>query len=190
MTSFKHCALVATLGATVALQSAQAGLITLNSGGTPQPANSGQAVIESWIAGLVTSYNTANNPDLPAPGNEVFRVNPTGTSPSSPPSGYSSYPTFGANTLSITIPTGGFDYIGLHWGGRGGGVYQAFYIGNIGGAPASSYTFKAPGQNGLSWYDTFHKVEQHKVPDFGSTAALMGLAMLGLMRFRSVLKTA
>lgn len=188
MTSFKKCALVAALGATVALQSAQAGLITLNSGGTPQPANSGQGTIESWIKKLVEDYNTANNPDLPPPGSEVFRVNKSGESPSTPPSAYSTYPTFGADKLSITIPTGDFDYIGLHWGGKGGGVYQAFYIGNIGGAPASSYTFNAPDKNGLSWYDTFHKVE--KVPDFGTSFALMGLAMLGLMRFRSVLKTA
>lgn len=189
MTYSKHFALAAALGAVVALQSAQATLITLNSGGSPQPANSGQGTIEAWIAGLVTTYNAANNPDLPAPGSEVFRVNQSGSSPSSPPSGYSSYPTFGADKLSITIPSGDFDYIGLHWGGKGGGVYQAFYIGNIGGAAPSTYTFNAPDKNGLSWYDTFHTV-QHKVPDFGSTAALMGLAMLGLMRFRAVLKTA
>ena len=190
-----HQLLQATLvtGAALALavQPLQASLITLNSGGTPQPANSGKGTIEEWIKGLVITYNDANPNDLPLPGEEVFRVTPAGESPSTPPSAYSTYPTYGAGTLTITIPTGDFDYIGLHWGGKGGGTYQAFYIGDIGGAPASEYTFTAPGKNGLSWYDTLHaNGDNIPVGDVGSTVTMLGVALMGLTQFRRVAKAA
>ncbi len=163
--------------------SAAASPITLNSGGTPQPANGGTGTIEAWISGLVTTYNTANNPDLPVPGAEVFRVNTSDPAPS----GYADYPTFSANRLSITIPTDDFDYVALHWGGPGGGVYQAIYIGDIGGVTAASLTFNAPSRNGLSWYDVFRLTPPTtpppptvKVPEGGSTFLLLSAASIGL----------
>ncbi len=156
---------------------AYASQITLNSGGTPQPGDSGKATIEAWISGLVTTYNGANNPDLPAPGSEVFRVNTDDPAPS----GYPTYPTFPADTLAITIPTGDFDYVGLHWGGPHGGVYQAFYIGSIGGVPPATITFDAPSKNGLSWYDVFDPTKPPgTVPDGGSACMLLGAGLVGL----------
>ncbi len=183
-----HQLLQATLvtGAALALavQPLQASLITL---GDDMPVNGGKVTIEEWIRGLVIVYNDANPNDLPLPGEEVFRVDQF----ESPPDAYATYPNFGLDTLIITIPTGDFNYIGIHWGGQNGGTYQAFYIGDIGGAPASEYTFTAPGLNGLSWYDTFHPNGDYiPVGDVGSTVTMLGVALMGLTQFRRVAKAA
>ena len=130
-----------------------------------QPGNSGQGTIEAWLSTLVTGYNAANNPDLPAPGLELFRQNSGAASPGLP----SGFPTFGNDTLSIAIP-GGYEYIGLHWGGQGGGTYEAFYVGG------TANVFNAPGKNGLSWYDGFLRTPGTSVPDSGSTLALLAVA--------------
>ncbi len=115
MNKLKQAALVTGAALALAVQPAQASLITLNSGGTPKPANSGKDTIEEWIKGLVETYNDANPNDLPLPGEEVFRVTSKDTAPNG-------YPDFGESSLKITIPTGGYDYIGLHWGGKHGGT--------------------------------------------------------------------
>ena len=143
-----------------------------------QPGNSGESTINSWIGTTVTNYNTAHDPDLPAPGTQVFRVNSEGEADATPPPAYSSYPTFG-DVSSILLPVGDFTYVALHWGGPGGGQYQIFYIGDSEG----SYTFTSPdGAKGLSWYSFFGS--RNGVPDSGSTLILLGVALLGLMGFR------
>ncbi len=158
--------------------SAQAIPITLNSGGSPQPGNSGKGTIETWIAGLVATYNAANNPDLPAPGSELFRVNQGDAPPVS-------FPSFGSDVLSITMPTGVYDYIAFHWGGPGGGVYQAFYIGDYG--TDLSYTFNAPSQHGLSWYDGFLlSPPRSNVPDSGATVVLLSGTLFVLVSLRRI----
>lgn len=166
---------VAMLAVGLSLAQANASIITINSGVAPQPANGGQTTIEAWLGAGVTAYNSANNPDLPAPGLQQFRVN-QGNVPAN-----SAYPQFGNNTLSITIPTGGYNYIALHWGGRGGGTYQSYYIGTIGGAVPSTVTFNAPGNNGLSWYGTFSKVESTPVVPEPSTYIAGSLLLIPIL---------
>jgi hypothetical protein len=144
-----------------------------------QPGDNGKGTIETWIASLVSTYDKLPSPDLPAPGSELFRVNQTGGNTGTVPSS-GGYPTsIGSGVLSITIPTGGYDYIAMHWGGPGGGKIQAFYVGDIGGAVPSTITFKAPSKYGLSWYDAFDKVTT-TVPDGGGTLVLLGTALSGL----------
>lgn len=174
--------LPAVIAFLLASLSSYAGPIALNIGGSPQPANSGQGTIEAWMLGLVTTYNAAPSPDLPAPGVEAFRVNKGDI----PPLGF---PSFGNDALSISIPTGVYQYVALHWGGQGGGVYQAYYIGDFG--TDTSYTFNAPGQNGLSWYDGFLLIENPppgpKVPDSGASLSLLGIALAALLPLRRFL---
>lgn len=137
--------------------------IQLNPGNTPEPSSSGEPFVNTWISGLVTSYNTANSTSLPAPGSQIFRVN---TSQSAP----SGFPVFGNDTTSITIPTGSYDYIAFHWGGPSNN-YQAFYIGDYGAA--TEFTFTAPGRQGLSWYGLFSPSTTTAVPDGGSSLVLL-----------------
>jgi len=167
---------LAALAVGLSLAQANASIITINSGNAPAPNNGGKATIEAWLGAGVTAYNAANNPDLPTPGLEQFRVN-TGDVPAN-----SAYPQFGNDTLSITIPTGGYNYIALHWGGQGGGVYQSFYIGTIGGAVPSTVTFTSPNdKNGLSWYDTFSKVQSTTVVPEPSTYIAGGLLLIPIL---------
>jgi PEP-CTERM motif len=157
--------------ATVILLSlcASATPITLNAGVSPQPANAGDGTIQAWLIQVINHYNTAHGTHLPtapvAPHPDV-KVNPGAT----PPVGY---PSFGANTLSITLPANLNEYLVLHWGGRGGGVYQAFDLTTI---PETSDTFLAPGRNGLSFYSFYGTVAP--VPEPG-TLALLGSGLLG-----------
>jgi hypothetical protein len=157
--------------------------IDLNPTGS-SPANSGTGTVQTWLDGLISSYNGANNPDLPYPvGNEAFRVN---QGDATAPTGY---PTFGANILSITLPGGSYNYVVLHWGGSGGGVYQAYFV----GADTGSDTFNAPSHNGLSWYDTFTPVTAVPEPTtMIAGAGALGLALLGIGRGRrsSVIRVA
>ncbi len=139
--------------------------ILLNPSGS-SPANSGTGTIETWLDGLISTYNGANNPDLPYPvGNEAFRVN---QGDATAPTGY---PTFGANALRITLPVGSYNYVVLHWGGSGGHVCQAYYV----GADTGSDTFNAPAKKGLSWYDTFTPVSPVPEP---TTMIVGGLLLL------------
>jgi hypothetical protein len=149
----------------------QAILIDLTKFVTP-PRNDGEATIENWVGQLVTAYDTANNPDLPVPGLEDFRVG------NDAPVGW---PSIKSGVKDITLPTGQYDYVVLHWGG-GADVLQAFYIGSIGGAPEPTYEFKSPNGKGLSWYDAFHQEPQKdpQIPDGGNSMILLGLTFLGL----------
>ncbi len=141
--------------------------IQLNPGNTPEPFSSGDSFVETWMSNLVTAYNTANSTSLPAPGSQIFRVN---TSQSAP----TGFPVFGNGTTSITIPTGSYDYIAVHWGGPSNN-YQAFYIGDYGAA--TEFVFNAPGRQGLSWYSLFSPSNPPSnptpVPDSGSSLALL-----------------
>ncbi len=150
------------------------GSIELNN--SPQPGNQGQGTIESWLSGIITTYNGVNEPDLPAPGSQVFRVNKTGGSPDTPPPAYSSFPVFGEDKLSIEVPTSGFNYIVLHWGGQGGGTTEAFYIGD----ETNPLVFGAPGKNGLSSYSLFGTRTTTVVPE-PSTYIAGGLALVPLL---------
>lgn len=158
-------------GLVLSAVSTQASLITINSGVAPQPANQGSGTVATWLAAGVTTYNNTHNPDLPAPGPELVGVNTGNSAPSG-------YPTFVANTLTISIPTGGYDYVVLHWGGQGGGPVQSFYIGAIGGATPSPVVFNSPDRNGLSFYRLYHETTRPpgNAPDGGATAGLLGVA--------------
>src|SRR5258706_14307118 len=69
------------------------------------PSDGGDGTIAAWINLLVNNYNVANNPDLPLP-TLAFKANPNA------PSGF---PNVNGQS-SITIATGSYDYIALHWG--------------------------------------------------------------------------
>jgi hypothetical protein len=180
----KHIKTLLAIASVAAATQVGAVQITINSGVAPQPDNSGDGTIEAWLAAGVTSYNTANDPDLPAPGDQIFRVNQDDAAPTG-------FPTFGDDVLSITIPTGEYNYVAFHWGGSGGGTYQSFYIGDIGGAVPATINFPAPGRNGLSWYALFDPTDdgggpiEGSVPDAGATALMLGLGTMGLAFFRA-----
>jgi hypothetical protein len=148
---------------------------------TIQPRNNGESTIEAWVASAVSFYNAGYylGSPLPTPSSTwVAKVDQSGSAPSG-------FPTFGANTLSITIPCI-YDYLVLSWGGRGGTTEYLYYLGNDIG---SSDTFIAPGQNGLSSYALFGP-SSSTVPDGGSTMILMGLAGIGMFVLVRKQKTA
>lgn len=161
---------LATVAAVILLSlCASATPITLNGGVPPQPANAGDGTIQAWLIHSIMAYNTSHGTNLstasvgPHPDVKVIQG-------ATPPPGY---PAFGANTLSITLPANLNEYLVLHWGGPGGGVYQAFDLTTI---PELSDTFLAPGRNGLSFYSFYGEVAP--VPEPG-TLALLGSGLLG-----------
>lgn len=130
----------------------------------------GKDNVEDWLASLVGSYNAANNPDLPAPGDEIVSVNTDDSAPAP-------YPTFPDDTNSISIPTGDYNYVVFHWGGgAGGGKLQAFYIG---GSALSSEVFDTPNR-GLSFYRLYGPIANDPIPDSGATLAFLGAGLIGL----------
>lgn len=138
------------------------------------PSNQGAGTVETWLQGLVTAYNTANNPDLPSPvGTTSVSVDKNTVAPGG-------FPSFGNGVLSITLPMGSYDYLVLHWGGNTKSLdtTSAWYIGSEVGA----LTFNAPAQNGLSGYRFFHP--ETKVADGGSTLLLLGSALTVLRVIR------
>ena len=116
-----------------------------------QPSNSGDHTINSWLSTLVSNYNgIPSNTDLPIPDSSYsYKV---GNGNSGAPSGY---PNYGAGATSIIIPTGGYDYVVLHWGqGQTAYPFQAYYIGTDQDLLAGSVTLNN-NQNGLSDYYLF-----------------------------------
>ena len=111
-----------------------------------QPGNSGDGTIDAWVYTAVTNYN-ASNSSLPIPGGATDAAYAFKANPSAP----SGYPTV-SGQLTITVPTGGYDYVALHWGnGQTTDPYQLYYIGTAADIAAGSVTFNN-AQNGLSWY--------------------------------------
>ena len=146
-----------------------------------QPGNAGDGTIDAWVTTLVDNYNAANNPDLPAPAS-LFTYKSTGSSPAA------GYPSFGNNALSITIPTGGFDYVALKWGnGQTASPYQLFYIGTTADLNAGSVTLDNT-KNGLSDYWLFGPTPlQPAVPEPSTVfAGLLLLLPLGVGVFRGI----
>lgn len=96
---------------------------------------------------------------------------------------------FGNNLLSIDLTLGSYNYIFLHWGGPNiDASYknpQLYYIGDDTG----TYTFNAPWntapdpdkQYGLSFYSFYSEIPRSNVPDGGSTVALLGLSLIGMV---------
>jgi len=111
-----------------------------------QPGNSGDGTIDAWVYSTVTNDN-ASNTSLPIPGGSADAAYAFKADPSAP----AGYPTV-SGRLSLTIPTGGYDYVALHWGnGQTANPYQLYYIGTAADIAAGSVTFNNT-QNGLSWY--------------------------------------
>jgi hypothetical protein len=141
---------------------------------TVAPSNDGDGTIQAWLIGLINDYNSANGTNLPT---NVVGATPdlkvvSGDTPPSP------YPSFGANTLSITLPGDTYDYLVLRWGGPGGGVYQPFQLITF---PEVSDTFLAPGQNGLSSYAFYGPTPSVPEP---YAMLLLGAGLVGLIGFR------
>lgn len=123
----------------------------------------GTTTVLNWLTSDIANYNSLTSSALPAP--------------TTISSGLLNQ-TSGTGGTSINIDVTGFDYLFLHWGGKGGGWAQAFYVGGSSG----DYTFdnSAIGTNptvgGLSFY-SYYGVN---VPDGASTVILLGSALIGM----------
>ena len=101
------------------------------------------------------------------------------------------YPSFSANTLSITVPAGSYNYIFLHWGGpNDDAAYknpQLFYVGGDTGSDVFNAPLNGTQQYGLSFYSLYGPSGPSNVPDGGMTAALLGLAFCAVQVLRRTL---
>jgi hypothetical protein len=137
--------------------------------------DAGDGTVQAWLIATIQSYNTAHGTDLPtAPvgAHPDIKVN---TGDSAPPG----YPSFGSNTLSITLPGNLNDYLVFHWGGPGGGTFQAF---DLTTTPEASDTFTAPDKYGLSFYSFYGEGDSASVPE-PATMLLLGSGLLGLAAY-------
>ena len=132
------------------------------------PDNAGSAVVTTWLNGLITTYNGANNPDLPSPATLTFDSN---VDPAMP-----GYP--GNTGTSIAMPMGTYEYLVLKWGGGfNPGTFSAFYIGGTSGI----WTFNSPNNRDLSGYRLYDATTRPpSVPDGGTGVMLLGAALAGL----------
>lgn len=137
------------------------------------PANNGSATVTTWLNGLITTYNGANNPDLPSPATLSFDSNVD------PAMG--GYP--GNTGVSIAMPMGTYEYLVLKWGGGfQPGAFGAYYIGGMTGV----WTFNSPNNRDLSGYRLYDAptTPPPRVPEGGTGVIVIGatLALLGLVR--------
>ncbi len=149
--------------------------ITLNGGGQPQPSNAGDGSIATWLAKAINTFNQVHGTALSTASvglHPDIKVDQGGWAPAG-------YPKFGPNTLCIGLPANQYEYLVLHWGGKNGGVYQAFDLATF---PSAFDFFEAPARNGLGFYSLYGKATPAAVPEPG-TMVLLGSGMLGLARF-------
>jgi hypothetical protein len=164
--------------------------------------------VQTGVNAGIAAWNAANDPDLPTAG-----IGATPDVKLNSGDAVSGFPSFGANTLSITLPMGDYNYVFLHWGGPNDDVNyknpQLYYVGDETG----SYSFNAPihtipaqyftsgpkagqlksaaeeKQYGLSFYSYYSEIPNlppptTSVPDAGSNLGLLGLGMLGVVGLR------
>jgi VPDSG-CTERM motif len=134
--------------------------------------NFGDGTVFTWLSKYdVTKYDGLKSASLPAPTSAGDSIAPNKWTEDS------------AGDATINL-TGKFDYIFLHWGGSGGGVFQAYCIEGLTG----EYTFDNPtgkGPGTLSFDNLYAGIPSTTLPDGGTTALLLGLAVAGLGLIRS-----
>lgn len=139
-----------------------------------QPGDNGLQTIEDWAKASVVTYNTLNNPDLPAVPDALPSVITPGDAN---PFGPVFDGTFKSITLDLTGYTG---YLVMSWGGSqldvGNGTAEFLYY--VSGEGSVLFTNNSPlAKGGLS---SIHYWGTTSVPDGGTTAVLLGLALVGL----------
>ena len=135
------------------------------------PANAGSGTVTTWLNGLITTYNGANDPDLPSPATLTFDSNVHPIMPGYP----------GNTGTAIAMPMGTYEYLVLKWGGGfQEGSFGAYYIGGMTG----TWTFNSPNNRDLSGYRLYDAWTPPSVPDGGTGVMLLGAALgaLGLIR--------
>jgi hypothetical protein len=168
-------ALVAATGLFVASLSAQAVSIvniTVSGGSLVESApqsdlpSFGDADVLAWLKADVIAYNGLQSTSLPQP--VANNPLPKTDTPSKP------------TDLNLVLDNS-YDYLFLHWGGPGGGVVQAFYLGGYNGS--FDFTLPSTGANSLSSYTLYgpNGVTTHdtRVPDGGNTLMMFGLVCIG-----------
>lgn len=126
-------ALAATL---VSSQAAPTRITTLDLSKFP---SFGDGNVQTGITDAITSWNASHNPDLP-----TYGIGATPDVKLNQGDSVSGFPSFAANTLSITLPMGDYNYVFLHWGGPDADADylnpELYYVGD----ETSSVTFNAP----------------------------------------------
>lgn len=144
-----------------------------------QPVTNGDANVKIWVDQTITAYNALPLPDLPAAGPQTIKVNQGDV--------YAFGPTFNGTQQTITLNLSSFvgGYIVLGWGGstfpnnRDGTTEYLYYISDSIGASAATFTNAPQASGGLSAIHVFGGAPS--VPDAGSSVALLGLGLLGLV---------